>query len=221
MKSQLHTLLVHQRREETLQGYESIGKFHDGMFECDYVTPWTISGNNFDADVMVIGQDWSSSGHLSRPRSELENEAAIGFSPRFPTNSNLDGLLARHFGMSRGQCFLTNVFPYIKRGKASAPIRRSDLVLMAERFTLREIEIVEPRLAICLGKEAFLALRRAKGIKGNPKMDELIASPFEHRAAQIHASAHLGSWGFRNRGPGRVEADWTNYAACLKAVLAA
>lgn len=206
--------LARLRQSTRLDGYASIGDFHDGIFECDHVSPWTKSGCNVDAEIMIVGQDWSSSDALDRDPPDLHS-AALGFSPKFPTNSNLDDLLERHFGLKRADCYLTNLFPYIKRGKASAQIPLKDLVASARRFTLPEVQIVSPRLVICLGLGTFVALMRAIGLKGSPRMAQAVNSPFEFAGAVVHCVAHTGALGMNNRGRGQVERDWQQLATSL------
>lgn len=70
---------------------------------------------------MIVGQDWSSSDALSRNPPNLES-ATLGFTPKIPTNLNLDDLLKRYFGLDRADCYLTNLFPFIKLGNMSAGI---------------------------------------------------------------------------------------------------
>ncbi len=214
MKTEALLQLARLRQSARLDGYASIGDFHDGIFECDHVSPWTKSGCNVDAEIMIVGQDWSSSDALGRDPPDLHS-AALGFSPKFPTNSNLDDLLERHFGLNRAECYLTNLFPFIKPGNASTGIPLKDLVVSAQRFTLSEVQIVSPQLVICLGRRTFLALMRAVGLKGSPKMDQAVNSPFEFANAMIHCVAHTGALGMNNRGRGQVEKDWQQLAASM------
>lgn len=215
MKNEALVHLARQRQSSRLDGYAAVGDFHGGIYECDHVSPWTKSGCNVDAAIMIVGQDWSSSDALGGETPNLHS-AEFGFSPKFPTNANLDGLLERHFGLKRSECYLTNLFPYIKQGQASANIPLKDLVACAKRFTLTEIEIVAPSMVICLGRITFIALMRAVGIKGSPKMDEAVGSPFQRASATIYCVAHTGSFGMNNRGREQVEADWRGIAASSK-----
>ena len=203
--------LARLRQSTRRAGYRAIGAFHNGLFECDHVSPWTKSGHNVDATVMVVGQDWSSADVLARDPPDLK-VAHLGFDAKFPTNANLDDLLQRHFGLTRKQCYLTNLFPYIKRGHASAAIPMKDLLWAAQTFTLPEIRIVSPRLVICLGVRTFRALSRAVGAKGLPTLDEAINSAFNYEGTTIHCVAHTGALGMNNRGKPQVGVDWARIA---------
>lgn len=215
MKSADLLELAKLRQSMRLDGYACIGDFHDGIFECDHVSPYTKSGNNVDAKIMVVGQDWSSTDKLGKIPPD-QDSAELGYAPRLITNINLDDLLMRHFGLLRAECYLTNLFPFVKHGKMSAKISPKDLVVCAQKLTLPEVEIVSPQIVICLGIATFNALRRATGIKGTLKMDVAISSPFKFKRSMIHCVAHTGYWGIeRNRGRERVEADWQKLAASI------
>lgn len=214
MKSAALLRLARLRQASRLDGYACIGDFHGGLFECDHVSPWTKSGGKFDAAVMVVGQDWSSADVLAAvPPSR--DVAVLGFDAKFPTNANLDALLARHLGLRRADCYLTNLFPFVKPGGPSAAIPMRHLIACAERFTLPEIGIVAPRLVVCLGLRTFTALRRAAKLEGAPGMDAAVGSPFRAGSAAIHCVAHTGARGMNNRGRAQVEADWRAMAAAF------
>ena len=130
-----------------------------------------------------------------------------------PTNKNLDDLLDRHFGLTRAECYLTNVFPFLKPGGISARIARKDYDYCAKQFTVPEIQIVRPRLVICLGKETFDALRRASGQANAPNMPTAIEkSAFKEWGTRVHCVAHTGARGRNNRGREQVEKDWQRLA---------
>ena len=207
MKTQRLSKLVNKRQTMRLDDYDCIGDFHDGVFECDFVSPITKSGHNVDAEVMVVLQDWSSSDVLGKTPPDLDG-SKFGYTPSLPTNKNLDALLDRHFGLVRAECYLTNLFPFVKAGGISASIPMKDLVTCAQKFTIPEIQIVAPRLVVCLGLRTFLALMRAHGLKGTPKMDEAVNSPFNIEISSVNCVAHTGALGMNNRGRSQVEKDW-------------
>lgn len=214
MKAEALLQLARQRQSTRLDGYACIGDFHGGIFECDHVSPFTKSGNNVDAQIMVVGQDWTSADKLGSNPPNLES-AKLGYTPKLPTNRNLDDLLGRHFGLTRSECYLTNLFPFIKPGGMSAGIPLKHMVASAQQFTLREIEIVSPRLVICLGLRTFVGLMGAGGIKGSPKMDQAVNSPFKVSNSMVHCIAHTGAFGMNNRGRSQVDKDWQQLAASL------
>ena len=144
------------------------------------------------------------------------NSIEYGYTPSLPTNRNLDKLLKCHFQLKRADCYLTNLFPFVKDGNLSASIKWQDLRTCAETFTLREIEIVAPKMVICLGKNTFLALREAAGHPGNLKLADAIDNPFCLDNASVHCMAHTGARGRNNRSREQVEKDWGKLANIYK-----
>lgn len=142
--------------------YKSIADYHAGVYECDFVSPFTKAAGNVDAEVMVLVQDWSSDDELSRGLDDKTRR--LGYCATQPTVRNLKQLLKTTFDLSLSDIYGTNLFPFVKPGKVSGPIPRGDLIQAAREFALPQIEIVSPRLVICLGLVAFDALRRAHGL---------------------------------------------------------
>ncbi len=222
MKTDRLLQLAHQRQATRWPGYGCIGDYHGGAYECDFVSPYTRSAGNVDATVMILLQDWASDQFLrGLLRADLQS---LGYAPELVTNRQLIALLRRHLGLSLGQTYATNLFPFIKYGPMSAPIAAPDLVRAAREYGLPQIAIVQPRLAICLGKSAFNALRRAAGLRPLPTLDEAIASPFAWGQTQIWCQAHTGRLGTNNRNRGgvdRVHNDWQAMARTCHAHLRA
>jgi hypothetical protein len=104
------------------------------VYECDYVSPYTKTAGNVDAEVMVMLQDWSSDERLSGPFRE--DSAKLGYTRHLPTNQNLSRLLNATFGLTIRDIYGTNLFPFIKLGPMSAAIRREDLVAAAHQFAI-------------------------------------------------------------------------------------
>jgi hypothetical protein len=76
------------------------------------------------------------------------------------------------------------------------------------------IEIVGPRLAVCLGKATFNAVAVAAGGRRAKSLADAIVSPFVLGQTQVYCQAHTGQQGtnYRNRnGVDRVAQDW----ACM------
>jgi len=199
------------RKSARCSGYRCLGEFYNGMFECAFVSPWS-KASNVHAKVMIVGQDWASADMLNRKPPDREM-AKRGYKPTLATNRHLDRLLKEHFGLVRGDCYLTNLFPFIKRGGASAGIKMKDLVRSGQDFTRQEIRIVAPKLVICLGLRTFRALMRVAGQPASPKMAQAIASSsFVLENAVVRCVAHTGALGMNNRSPKQVNADWRRLA---------
>jgi len=143
--------LAKRRKKDRLKPHACLDDFHNGFYECDHVSPWSKSACNVDAKVMIIGKDWGASIPLEKEPDE--DRRRLGQTYLKLTNVNLREYLG-HMGLEFSQTYATNVFPFIKRGH----IRQPDMVYCARTYTLPQIEIISPRMAICLGKPAFDAV---------------------------------------------------------------
>lgn len=214
MSKQEQLLKLTRKRQRTRwSGYKGIGDYHGGVYECDFVSPYTKSAGNLEAKVMIMLQDWSSDASLSK----MVDQDSIEFGhTRFrPTNKNLKKLLEKHFGLSLAETYATNLFPYIKTGSMNNYIPVRDLTRAAKEFALPQIEIISPELVICLGKATFNALRRTIGLKPVKYLDDGIKSPFPYHNSVIYCQAHTSPQGqnYRNRGKvDRVSKDWKRMA---------
>ncbi len=209
--------MVRQRQATRWPGYNCIGDYHDGIYECDFVSPYTKSAGNIDATVMILLQDWASHDVLAGP--VLQARLDLGHDPVRHTNRNLKLLLRTHLHFELCDVYASNVFPFVKLGRMNSTIPMRDLVSAAHEFTLPEIEIVRPRFVVCLGKAAFDAISVAAGHRRHKTLAEAIHQPFVLGATQVWCQAHTGLLGMngRNRGGAkRVDADWSKMAAAYK-----
>jgi hypothetical protein len=217
-RSALKRLAI-KRQRARWPGYKNIGDYHGGIYECAHVSPYTKSACNVDSTIMVFLQDWTSDESIRRGRDE--DCITLGYTPALPTNRNLIRLLQTHFGVSLGDIFATNLFPFIKSRHMGHAIPRRDLVRAAVEFALPQIRIVRPALVICLGLPTFNALREACGQPRVYPLAEAIRSPFLFEGARIWCQAHTGGQGqaMRNTGRAKVPSDWRRMKqdAALKA----
>jgi uracil-DNA glycosylase len=171
-------------------------------------------GRNETADIFVLLQDWCSDKTLSGPLDE--DAAALGYIPRFCTNRNLVKLLHSTFGMGLSEVYGTNLFPFIKPKGMSCPVAKDDLVRAARKFSLPQIQIVRPKVVICLGLNTFDALRQACKEIGVNDIARAIDWPFSLGTTRIGCQAHTGYWGQLNRKKGnqdRMSEDWRRMRA--------
>ena len=66
-KRECLAVLARHRRDNVFQGYRGISDYHSGAYECDFVSPYTKSAQNLDADIMLVLQDWCSDEFLRKP----------------------------------------------------------------------------------------------------------------------------------------------------------
>lgn len=205
--------LATRRRAARWPPYNSLADYHGGIYECDFVSPYTHSAGNMDAKVVVMLQDWASDEVL---RGEvLEERVRLGHDPSRVTNRRLKELLQRHFGVGLAEVYATNLFPFIKRGGMSSAIPFRDLVRAAREFGWPQVEIVRPRTLVCLGRDTFSAMGVAVGRPRMTRLDEAIESPFTHAGVRVWCQAHTGQQGTNMRNAGgvdRVTGDWERMA---------
>lgn len=205
--------LARKRQSTRYEGYTAIGDYDNGVWECDYISPYSKSSHNSDSDIMIVLQDWCSSDSFNYP--VCEETRALGYSPGVQTNINLIDLLNIHFGLTLPEVYTTNLFPYIKPGDMSAYIPKGDLKRAAIDFTLPMIDIIQPKIVVCLGIDTFNALRKACGLRIVYNLEEGAASDFDYKQTRIVCQAHTGQLGRNNRNRGgvdRVSADWQRMA---------
>lgn len=190
-------------------GYTSIADYHDGIYECDFVSPFTKTAGNSDACVFVLLQDWSSDEELSSGLDDVT--VSLGYDPTQPTSRNLTRLLKVTFGIALANVYGTNLFPLVKPGGVNSRIPQPDLIRAAREFALPQIAIVSPRLVVCLGLVTFEALRQALGLPRVGRMAVAIDSPFTLGGSRVWCQAHTGAFDQMNRNkgdPDRVARDW-------------
>ncbi len=212
-KRQLLLELAQLRQRTRWDGYHSLAEYHDGAYECDWVSPYSKTAGNVDANVFILLQDWSSHDYLSRPFNP--KSADLGHTPNLPTNCNLKRLLHQTFNLGLEDVFGTNLFPFIKPGGISTRIQNKDLDRAALEFALPQVRIVKPTVVVCLGLATFNAIRRVCQLPACSRMDEAINSPFKFETSWIWCQAHTGSFGQNTRGREQVNADWQRMKAAV------
>ena len=180
--------MARYRREHVPSGYKGIGEYHDGAYECDFVSPYTKSAQNLDADIMLILQDWCGDDYLRGPLDSVLIDK--GHDPGLTTNQNVKALLRAHFGIPLAQTYATNLFPFIKPGKMTADVPPKELAEAARTYTVPEIEVVEPKLVVCCGSAVYRAIRKALGLTWAGNLEEAIESPFRFRDTEFWGQSH-------------------------------
>lgn len=201
--------LAEVRRATRWLGYAAIGDFHDGIYECDFVSPYTKSAGNLDAELMVLLQDWASEDALNG--AVRSDRVALGRDAKRRTNVKLEELLERHFGLALSDVYATNVFPFVKPAAMGSSLPQRDLNRAAVQFGLPQIKIVRPVVAVCLGGATFSAVSVAAGRKAVPTVAAGVANPFLLGDTEVWCQAHPSDRGINSRNnvvPGQVDRDW-------------
>lgn len=144
-------------------GFSNVSEFQNGIFEhADFLTPWTVGAKNFDADLMLVAQDWASSSWLDNPANAKYGE--LGRDPTLVTNKNIENYLEL-FSLTFGDTYATNAFPYIKSGNLSAKIKNHYFRKAVVDFLVPQMDVIRPKMVICLGSLVYNELRRYRALR--------------------------------------------------------
>lgn len=192
-KEQKLLKLARIRQSKVYEGYKSIADkvYANGVYECDYVSPYSKSAHNVDADVFVILKDWSS--HKGLKGDVGKDSANLGYSSTVKTNINLIKYLKTYLGLELKDTYATNLFPYIKSGEMRGDIPPKDVKRAAQEFTLPMIDIIKPKIAIALGLEVFNGLRQGLKLKKVYNKAEAVKNTFDYGDTKIFFQAHPSS----------------------------
>ncbi len=129
--------------------------------DSDQIGPWSRLCGDLDATLMVIGQDWGDVHYYIKNRGldDVRNR----------TTRTLEELLLgiglkvalSETGRANRGVFLTNALLCLKAGGMQAPVEQQWFTNCANRFLRRQIEIVAPRVVVCLGQKAYEAVLNA------------------------------------------------------------
>ena len=211
--------LVLKRRNDPYIGYHTIGEYHNGKYECDYVSPYSTVAHNPNSNIMIMAQDWASDDILNKPFNPIRKE--FGYDPDVLTNINLHNLLSK-FNINFKDTYSTNLFPFIKNGRKNSRIPMTDMIRSAVDYGIPEINIIQPQIVICLGIAVFNSLKVASGSKKCKNIEYAFNNSFKIGVSNIEIQAHTGMLGKNNRNKGginRVDSDWNRMFSkysCIK-----
>lgn len=212
-KNKLRALAI-LRKSERIDGYANIKDFQNGIFDvAEHVSPWTNNACNVDTDLMIVGQDWASSDWLSNPANATY--ASLGRNPNLATNKNLEEYL-NLFKLKFQDVYATNAFVHIKNGHMSRGIPSSIFLESVKKYLLPQIEIVSPKMVICLGSKTFNSVRKALGAQPIT-IAEGHLKPISFKHSNIFGVYHTGGLGTAGAG-GKPQAlkQWHHLAQVLK-----
>jgi hypothetical protein len=210
--------LVRKRIELAPSSAHELSRFEGGIYDVGFVSPISKTAGNVDSPYVIVLQDWAGDAHLKKVGADVAwREAVIreGRDSRLPIHPGLDEFCQTVLGCSVRDIYVTNAYPYVKRGGMSAGLYRPDLQRAVEQILLAELDIVRPRCVIVAGKTATDAIRRAVGLPER-KWADCIGDSFVARGMSFWPQAHFGGRGVAQRG-GRdiVRRDWRRLASAL------
>jgi uracil-DNA glycosylase len=155
-----------------------------------WISPYTKGAHSLGG-IAVVLQDWASSNGLINADKPLIN--AYGRTPDLLTNKRLEKLLKVVFNLELAGVYVTNIYPFVKSGGMSSPLRIGLVREAARELAIPELQIVKPTLVLALGKNAE-AILRYFGVK-------CVGLP--HPAARIgNTESHERIWRLSLQGAG-------------------
>lgn len=136
-----------------------------GVFDCDEIGAWSRWQGNCDAKLMVVGQDWGDVAWFVREkgrdtsasttnRTLVELLGSVGLKIKLPGESSGDGMV-----------FFTNAVLCLKDGGAQARVSDEWFRNCGARFLRPLIDLVQPKVVVCLGERAYRAVLTAYEIR--------------------------------------------------------
>ncbi len=197
---------------------------------CHEINLWTYwqGRNNLDARILLVGQDWGNPWDASCDNF-MKNLSCVGVGPmdnymennESITDQNLTALFRESLGIDVSRpcsdVFFTNYVLGYRTGKISGGFRkawaRHDQVFFKEL-----VEIIEPKVILCLGRNVFEAALMSFHKRPTPKIrryNDYIESTNNPQTVTLEcgktipvfALAHCGAMGTMNRNKGKYLED--------------
>lgn len=218
-KQKAYEALVKKRKAYQFDELLNPSEIEEGRYDCDHVEPWAQWLGNLNATIMLVGKDFGG--------KKFFIEFKGGCNPKGTTNINLITLF-KHIGIDTGMpsnpnqkapVFLTNAIIGIVNtarmgsNRISAPIKRES----AREFLRPLIDIVEPRVIITMGKDAYACVCLAFGIDSVKSMQQALEKgPIElPNSKLLFPVFHCGRLGVANRPLNEQMKDWRRIESYL------
>ena len=143
------------------RGLTNASVIERGVFDCDEIGAWSQWQGNLDAELMVVAQDWGDVNWFMRAKGYptstsptyttlVELLRCAGFRINLPNQTH-----------DKGTLFFTNAVLCMKQGGASASVKDKWFRNCGMLFLRPLIDLVQPKVAVCLGKKAYCAVLTA------------------------------------------------------------
>lgn len=130
------------------------------------IGPWSLWQGALDAKLMVVGQDWGDTEYFKKnhghdhPKNAtsctlMELLASIGITVAAPSPVDNGG----------GPLFFTNAVLCLKDGGMQAAVKPEWFEHCGSRFLRPTIEIVQPKVLVSLGEQAYRAITALYNLK--------------------------------------------------------
>lgn len=215
--------------------------------ECEEINLWTYWQGRKSLDeqddsvhpkILLVGQDWGCytqsdnetvKEQLERIDDDPEKYIKTFYSPNngIVTDRNLKILFNNqkglHYDLDKEQpdLFFTNLIPwYRKEGVKISGFKRAWLTPAVKEYFRELVEILEPKVIICLGKNTYHGVLDSLGLDKDNLMKQsyntFLNSGKNYRCyktasdfkCKVFAMAHCGGLGVRNRCIDKQVDDW-------------
>lgn len=212
---------------QTYGVYKHPSDYFDNAFNA-FVSPRTKDGKLnsgaldkiFGSKIIIILHDWASCDRLDKMNpKEKEFTREHGYSEKDfkKTNKKLKHFIEKYplklekNGKEERDYYITNIFPYLKP-KTNSHIHKLEMNRAFKSFCLKEIEIIEPEIIICMGNRVYPTfLKNIKGLypKENyaiPNKKDSSIEPFKltlpsKKEIFVYSLPHPAAWtGKKNFG---------------------
>lgn len=176
----------------------------DGKYDSDEIGPWTRWQGSLSADIMIVGQDWGSQAEFSNKKG-LDRESN-------PTDVFLTELIQKleiDAKQASDRLFLTNAALCIREGKAQGGLNE-EWLFNCRPFLKAQIDLIKPKILICLGQKTFYSVLSALDIKrkANEKYRNQVGNFVQYGSLKIFPVYHPGGYGLMNRTKEQQIEDW-------------
>jgi len=183
LKREEYQRIVYLRKScKVCEGLENPSRVANGVFDSCEIGPWSRWQGNLESPIMLVAQDWGHVGNFEKQKGVDNNSE---------TNKMLKNLLeiagvAVSLPLDNNgakSLFCTNAILCLKKGGDQAPVDSNWYRNCGPRFLKPLIEVVKPRVVICMGQRAYETVMISYG---------QTPLPFRH-AVDRHAPAILGN----------------------------
>lgn len=171
-----------------------------GQYDTEHIGPWTQWQGRLDAELMVIGQDWGSVKYYRDNRGTDDSANK--------TNANLKMLLAS-VGYGLGdRLYFTNAVLCLKEGSMNERVKAGCFRNCGIGFLKPQIELVQPRVVVTLGRLAYRAVMHAYDRRPQASMRDAVKTHEVIGSSTLFPMYHCGPLGTRSRSLVQQKGDW-------------
>jgi uracil-DNA glycosylase family 4 len=146
-------------------GLTNASAIESGIYDCNEIGSWSLWQGNLNTQVMVVGQDWGDVNWFLRAEGRPTSTSTTN--KTLVELLHIAGLEINLFNktVGRGLLFFTNAILCMKKGGAQASVKAIWSRNCATLFLRPLIELVRPKVVICLGAKAYGAVMAAYKLK--------------------------------------------------------